>query len=69
MRLALHPANVPIAGGKNVVAGGFCPTITENELKIIPYFTRRIKWTGWELNPRPPLANQLLFIEPKMVVF
>jgi hypothetical protein len=46
MRLALHPANVPIAGGKIVVASGFCPTITENELKIIPYFTRRIKWTG-----------------------
>jgi hypothetical protein len=51
--LALHPANVTIAGEKNVVVGGFCPTITEMNLKQYPYLYNRKKWTGWDLNPRP----------------
>ena len=30
--LALHLASVPTVHGMNVVAGRFCPTITENEI-------------------------------------
>ena len=36
VRLALHPINVLIAGVKNVVAGEFCPTMTEDELNLMP---------------------------------
>ena len=36
----------------------FCPTITENKLRIIPYLYNRKKWTGWDdLNPRPQLQQ------------
>jgi hypothetical protein len=38
VKLALHQESVSIASGRNVVAGGFCPTLIENELEIIPYF-------------------------------
>jgi hypothetical protein len=34
-------------------AAGFVGQLPKKELKIIPYSTRSIKWTGWDLNPRP----------------
>ena len=35
VRLALDPINVLIVGGKNVVAGGFCLRMTEDELNLM----------------------------------
>jgi hypothetical protein len=40
VRLALHSANVPIAGGENVVAGGFCRMIINKWAQnnaVVPY--------------------------------
>jgi hypothetical protein len=31
-----------------------CQTTARNKFNWMPYLTRLIKWTGWELNPRRP---------------
>jgi len=50
VRLALHSANVPIAGGENVVAGGFCRMIINKWAQnnaVVPYQTK-MDWVGFE---------------------
>jgi hypothetical protein len=50
VRLALHSANVPIAGGENVVAGGFCRMIINKWAQnnaVVPYQIK-MDWVGFE---------------------
>jgi len=58
VRLALRAVNAPTAYGRNVVAGGFCPINSYNELNLMPYFPRMIKmdWVGFE-----PTTSAMLY--------
>ena len=42
------------------IARFFVGQIPKIELKIMPYFTSRKKWTGWELNPRPQVYETVV---------
>jgi hypothetical protein len=62
VRLAAQPENVPIAGGKNVFAGGLIRQSPENKLNLMPHFPRieEMDWVAFE--PTHDLSYHAQFI-------